>query len=81
MDAPPSRFEGKRHQAKLQRMKAAYLIEPGSVLERWKQRRAERWLIADSMGPAGTSLHDTREHQAALREQWRQWRAAQLREP
>jgi hypothetical protein len=78
MEPPESLFTGKQNEAKRQRMMAAYLVEPSGWLGRWKQRRAERWLVADSMGPAGTSLYDTRKQQDEIRERWRQWRAAEL---
>jgi hypothetical protein len=78
VDAPESRYKGKRHAAKVKRMKADYLTEPRTRRERWKQRRAERWLVYDSIGSRATSLADTREYVDAMRERWRRWRAAQL---
>ena len=81
MKAPPSHYRGKRHDAKRERMKADYLIEPANALERWRQRRAERWLVYDSLGLAASSLIDTRKHTSEMRDRWRQWRAAQLAMP
>jgi len=57
---------------------AAYLVEPKSRRERWRQRRAESWLVADSLGLAASSLHDTREQDAEMRRRWRRWRAEEL---
>ena len=78
MEAPQSRYGGKRHAAKRERMKAAYLIEPANLLGRWKQRRAERWLVQDSIGLVGTSLEDSRAIRDEVRRRWRQWRAEEL---
>jgi hypothetical protein len=78
MQPPGSGFKGKRHAAKRERMMAAYLAQPTSRRERWRQRRAESWLVNDSLGLAASSLHDTREQQAEMRERWRAWRAEQL---
>jgi hypothetical protein len=78
MQPPDSRWKGTKNAAKREQMMAAYVSEPRTVLGRWKQRRAESWLVNDSIGPAATSLHDTREQEAAMRERWRQWRAARL---
>jgi hypothetical protein len=79
MEPPESSYVGKRHAAKLERMKADYLIEPTSFRERWKHRRAERWLVNDSLGIVATSLLDTRELANDARERWRRWRAMELR--
>jgi hypothetical protein len=81
MEPPASRYQGKRHAAKLERMKADYLIEPTSFFERRRQRRAERWLVTDAMGSRASSLEDTREQSDEARKQWREWRAAQLTGP
>jgi hypothetical protein len=61
-------------------MKADYLLEPTTLRERWKQRRAERWLVDDSMGLRASSLEDTRNQAREVRERWREWRATQLEE-
>jgi hypothetical protein len=78
MEAPESKYRGKRHAAKRDRIKADYLVEPTNLLGRWKQRRAERWLVNDSVGRVGSSLEDSREIADEARRRWRQWRAEQL---
>jgi hypothetical protein len=78
---PESAYKGERHAAKRERMKADYLIEPTSFLERWRQRRAERWLVTDALGILATSLEDTRKESDEARQRWREWRAAQRGEP
>ena len=73
-------FEGfvvRRRAAKRERMKADYLIEPTNSRERRKQRRAERWLVYDTLGLKASSLEDTRELADDARERWREWRAVQ----
>lgn len=77
MDAPKSGFHGRRHAAKRERMMAVYLLDASGRLGRWRQRRAESWLVHDSLGLASSSLHDTREQETAMRERWRAWRAEQ----
>src|SRR5919198_5857139 len=71
-------FEGfvvRRRAAKRERMKADFLIEPTNSRERRKQRRAERWLVYDTLGLKASSLEDTRELADDARERWREWRA------
>jgi hypothetical protein len=74
-------FEGfvvRRRAAKRERMKADFLIEPTNSRERRKQRRAERWLVYDTLGLKASSLEDTRGLADDVREHWREWRAVQL---
>jgi hypothetical protein len=78
MATPDARVPDTRLAARLERMKADYLIEPTNLLERWKQRRAERWLVNFSVGRLASSLEDTRPQAAAARAKWRLWRAGQL---
>jgi hypothetical protein len=68
----------RRHAAKLERMKADYLIEPTNRFERWRQQRAERWLVYDSLGIIASSLEDTRKATDDMRQRWREWRAKEL---
>lgn len=70
-----------RQAAKLQRMKAEYLMVPTNLLERWKQRRAESWLVRYSVGPIASTLYDTRKLAAGERSKWRLWRAAKHGDP
>jgi hypothetical protein len=67
-----------RRAARRERMKADYLIEPATTRERWRVRRAERWLVYDSLGGWATSLEDSRERADEARAKWRHWRAVQL---
>jgi hypothetical protein len=78
MDAPKSGFHGRRHDSKRERMMVVYLLDPSGWLGRWRQRRAESWLVHDSLGLAASSLYDTRPQEAEMRERWRRWRAEQL---
>jgi hypothetical protein len=68
----------RRHAAKLERMKASYLIEPANRFERWRHKRAERWLVYNSLGLLASSLLDTRKDADAMRRRWREWRAQEL---
>ena len=70
-----------RQKAKLERMKAEYLMVPTNVLERWRQRRAESWLVHYSVGPIASTLYDTRKLAAKERSKWRLWRAAKHGDP
>ncbi len=70
-----------RQMAKLEHMKANYLMVPTNLLERWKQRRAESWLVHYSVGPVASTLYDTRKLSAKERSKWRVWRAAKHGDP
>jgi hypothetical protein len=70
-----------REKAKLERMKADYLMEPTNLVERVKQRRAERWLVNYAVGPVGSTLYDTRKLSDKARSRWRLWRAAKRGDP
>jgi len=60
---------------RVKRMKADFVIEPTNLAERFKQRRAERWLVRFSVGSIASTLYDTRPQSQAAREKWRLWRA------
>jgi hypothetical protein len=75
MAAPEQTGANAKTVERVRRMKADYVIEPTNLVERFKQRRAERWLVQFSVGSIASTLYDTRPQSEAARAKWRLWRA------